>query len=304
MNITFLGGTETVTGSKFLVETGQTRVLVDCGLFQGYKWLRKRNRQPLPLDIASLDAVLLTHAHLDHSGYIPVLYKQGFRGAVYTHHATRELCSILLADSGHLQEEEAHYLGRHKLSRHENPEPLYDQEDAEACMELFQSVDFHQVIQLNDIFMRPPAPLPALDMLMLESTYGDRRHEDVDLLSQLAGIVNETVDKGGNILIPAFAVGRAQVLQHMLTDLMKAGRIPRLPVYLDSPMAIDVSEIYCRYEDQHRLITSNVSSASTVQPLSLPVIRQGGHEAPKWLMERKGSRSTATGFRSRPGWRC
>ena len=256
MNITFLGGTETVTGSKFLVETGQTRVLVDCGLFQGYKWLRKRNRQPLPLDIASLDAVLLTHAHLDHSGYIPVLYKQGFRGAVYTHHATRELCSILLADSGHLQEEEAHYLGRHKLSRHENPEPLYDQEDAEACMELFQSVDFHQVIQLNDIFMRPPAPLPALDMLMLESTYGDRRHEDVDLLSQLAGIVNETVDKGGNILIPAFAVGRAQVLQHMLTDLMKAGRIPRLPVYLDSPMAIDVSEIYCRYEDQHRLSSS------------------------------------------------
>jgi len=276
MNITFLGGTETVTGSKFLVETGQTRVLVDCGLFQGYKWLRKRNRQPLPLDIASLDAVLLTHAHLDHSGYIPVLYKQGFRGAVYTHHATRELCSILLADSGHLQEEEAHYLGRHKLSRHENPEPLYDQEDAEACMELFQSVDFHQVIQLgdirfhlrpvghilgaacviieaegkrvgfsgdvgrlNDIFMRPPAPLPALDMLLLESTYGNRRHDDADPLSQLADIVNETVDKGGNILIPAFAVGRAQVLQHMLTDLMKAGRIPRLPVYLDSPMAID-----------------------------------------------------------------
>jgi len=293
MNITFLGGTETVTGSKFLVETGQTRVLVDCGLFQGYKWLRKRNRQPLPLDIASLDAVLLTHAHLDHSGYIPVLYKQGFRGAVYTHHATRELCSILLADSGHLQEEEAHYLGRHKLSRHENPEPLYDQEDAEACMELFQSVDFHQVIQLgdirfhlrpvghilgaacviieaegkrvgfsgdvgrlNDIFMRPPAPLPALDMLMLESTYGNRRHDDADPLSQLADIVNETVDKGGNILIPAFAVGRAQVLQHMLTDLMKAGRIPRLPVYLDSPMAIDVSEIYCRYEDQHRLSSS------------------------------------------------
>ncbi|HBM13005.1 MAG TPA: MBL fold metallo-hydrolase, partial [Rhodospirillaceae bacterium] len=293
MNITFLGGTETVTGSKFLVETGQTRVLVDCGLFQGYKWLRKRNRQPLPLDIASLDAVLLTHAHLDHSGYIPVLYKQGFRGAVYTHHATRELCSILLADSGHLQEEEAHSLGRHKLSRHENPEPLYDQEDAEACMELFQSVDFHQVIQLgdirfhlrqvghilgaacviieaegkcvgfsgdvgrlNDIFMRPPAPLPALDMLMLESTYGNRRHDDADPLSQLADIVNETVDKGGNILIPAFAVGRAQVLQHMLTDLMKAGRIPRLPVYLDSPMAIDVSEIYCRYEDQHRLSSS------------------------------------------------
>ena len=293
MNITFLGGAETVTGSKFLIEAGETRVLVDCGLFQGYKWLRKRNRQPLPLDIESLDAVLLTHAHLDHSGYIPVLYKQGFRGAVYTHHATRDLSEILLADSGHLQEEEAHYLGRHKLSKHETPEPLYDQDDADACMELFQPVDFYEEVQLgdirfhlrpvghilgaaciiietegkrigfsgdvgrlNDIFMRPPAPLPALDMLMLESTYGNRRHDDADPLSQLADIVNETVDKGGNILIPAFAVGRAQVLQHMFTTLMKAGRIPVLPIYLDSPMAIDVSEIYCRYEDQHRLSSS------------------------------------------------
>ncbi|WP_322002975.1 MBL fold metallo-hydrolase [Marinobacter alexandrii] len=290
MNITFLGGTETVTGSKFLVETGQTRVMVDCGLFQGYKWLRKRNRQPLPLDIASLDAVLLTHAHLDHSGYIPVLYKQGFRGAVYTHHATRELCGILLADSGHLQEEEARYLGRHKLSKHEKPEPLYDQADAEACMELFRPVAFEEEVRvgdlrfhlrpvghilgaasivieaegkrigfsgdvgrLNDIFMKPPKPLPALDMLMLESTYGNRRHGNEDPFSQLANIVNATVDKGGNILIPSFAVGRAQVLQHMLTTLMQGGRIPTLPIYLDSPMAINVSEIYCRYEDQHSL---------------------------------------------------
>lgn len=179
------------------------------------------------------------------------------------------------------------------LSKHGTPEPLYDQDDADACMELFQPVDFYEEVQLgdirfhlrpvghilgaaciiietegkrigfsgdvgrlNDIFMRPPAPLPALDMLMLESTYGNRRHDDADPLSQLADIVNETVDKGGNILIPAFAVGRAQVLQHMFTTLMKAGRIPVLPIYLDSPMAIDVSEIYCRYEDQHRLSSS------------------------------------------------
>ncbi|MBD3639500.1 MAG: MBL fold metallo-hydrolase [Marinobacter sp.] len=290
MNITFLGGTETVTGSKFLVESGQTRVLVDCGLFQGYKWLRKRNRQPLPMDIDSLDAVLLTHAHLDHSGYIPVLYKKGFRGTVYTHHATRELCEILLADSGHLQEEEARYLARHKLSRHEVPEPLYDQADAQACMELFHPVDFGEKIQigdvgfqlqsaghilgaasiiieaegkrigfsgdvgrLNDIFMKPPEPLPALDLLMLESTYGNRRHGTEDPFSKLADIVNATVDRGGNVLIPSFAVGRAQVLQHMLTTLIQEGRIPKLPIYLDSPMAIDVSEIYCRYADQHRL---------------------------------------------------
>lgn len=290
MKITFLGGTETVTGSKFLVETTKTRVLVDCGLFQGYKWLRKRNRQPLPLDIGSLDAVLLTHAHLDHSGYIPVLYKHGFRGPVFTHHATRELCEILLSDSGHLQEEEARYLNRHKLSKHERPEPLYDQADAEACMALFQSVAFEEDIKvgdirfhlwpvghilgaasviieadgkrvgfsgdvgrLDDVFMKPPKPLPALDMLMLESTYGDRRHDSTDPFSQLADIINTTVDKGGNVLIPSFAVGRAQVLQHMLTTLMQEGRIPTLPIYLDSPMAINVSEIYCRYEDQHKL---------------------------------------------------
>ena len=171
MNITFLGGAETVTGSKFLIEAGETRVLVDCGLFQGYKWLRKRNRQPLPLDIESLDAVLLTHAHLDHSGYIPVLYKQGFRGAVYTHHATRDLSEILLADSGHLQEEEAHYLGRHKLSRHETPEPLYDQDDAEACRELFQSVDFHQVVQLGDIrfHLRPVGHILGAAWVIIEA---------------------------------------------------------------------------------------------------------------------------------------
>lgn len=290
MKITFLGGTETVTGSKFLVETAKTRVLVDCGLFQGYKWLRKRDRQPLPLDIDSLDAVILTHAHLDHSGYIPVLYKQGFRGPVFTHHATRELCDILLSDSGHLQEEEARYLGRHKLSKHERPEPLYDQADAEACMELFQSVAFEEDIKvgdirfylwpvghilgaasviieadgkrvgfsgdvgrLDDVFMKPPKPLPALDMLMLEATYGNRRHDSTDPFSQLAEVINTTVDKGGNVLIPSFAVGRAQVLQHMLTTLMREGRIPTLPIYLDSPMAINVSEIYCRYEDQHKL---------------------------------------------------
>lgn len=293
MNITFLGGTETVTGSKFLFETGKTRVLVDCGLFQGYKWLRRRNREPLPLDIDTLDAVLLTHAHLDHSGYIPVLYKNGFRGPVYTHAASRDLCEILLADSGHLQEEEAHYLGRHKLSKHEYPEPLYDQDDVEACMELFQPVEFDQGVRvgeltfhlapvghilgaasiiieaegkrigfsgdvgrLNDIFMRPPRPLPALDLLMLESTYGNRRHDSSDPFERLADIVNATVDKGGVVLIPSFAVGRSQLLQHMLTTLIQENRIPTLPIYLDSPMAINVSRIYCDYEDQHRLSSS------------------------------------------------
>ncbi len=290
----FLGGSETVTGSKFLIEDGETRVLVDCGLFQGYKWLRERNWQAVPLDVQTLDAVVLTHAHLDHSGYLPVLYKHGFRGPVYCHPATRDLCRILLADSGHIQEEDARYYARHKLGRHAQPEPLYDRATAEACMELFQPVAFGKSFAVgdarfslqavghilgaasviaelagqrigfsgdvgrpDDLFMPPPAPLPALDRLLLESTYGDRRHEPGDPYAQLARIVNETAARGGVLLMPAFAVGRAQVLQYMLAVLVQRGEIPKLPVYLDSPMAIDVSEIYREYADLHRLEASD-----------------------------------------------
>ncbi len=290
MNIVFLGGAETVTGSKFLVETETTKVLIDCGLFQGYKWLRRRNREPLPVDISSLDAVILTHAHLDHSGYVPVLYKNGYRGPVFAQHATVELCAILLADSGYLQEEEAHFFGRHKIGRHEKPEPLYNQDDAEACMALFRPINFEQKITVgdihfriqpvghilgagsvileaegkrigfsgdvgrpDDIFMNPPKPLPALDVLLLESTYGNQLHGDEDPYAELAEIINTTVSDGGNVLIPSFAVGRAQVLQYMLSRLIREQRIPRLPVYLDSPMAIDVSEIYWNYPEQHKL---------------------------------------------------
>lgn len=290
MKITFLGGTETVTGSKYLVETETTRILVDCGLYQGYKSLRKRNRQPLPIDIQQLDAVLLTHAHLDHSGYIPVLYKKGFRGRVITHHATKDLCAILLADSGHIQEEDARFYGRHKLSKHQNPEPLYDRETAEKSMSLFESVDFDEVFSVgnievclqraghilgaasiilkaegkrigfsgdvgrpDDVYMNEPDPLPELDLLLLESTYGNRRHDSRDPFQQLADVVNKTAKNGGVLLIPSFAVGRAQVLQHMLATLILEGRIPKLPIYLDSPMAINVSGIYRHYQAEHRL---------------------------------------------------
>ncbi|WP_323844279.1 MBL fold metallo-hydrolase [Microbulbifer magnicolonia] len=290
MKITFLGGTETVTGSKFLLETDNTSVLVDCGLYQGYKWLRERNWQSLPLDIDKLDAVILTHAHLDHSGYIPVLYKRGFRGPIFTHHATKALCQILLADSGHIQEEDAKYYSRHKLSRHEHPEPLYDRQTAESSMVLFQSVDFDEQVvvgdirfyfqpaghilgaasviveaegkrigfsgdvgRFNDVLMKPPRPLPELDFLLMESTYGNRQHETNDAAQQLASIVNRVAKSGGVLLIPAFAVGRAQALQHLLASLMDQGVIPRLPIYLDSPMAIKVSDIFCRFSEQHRL---------------------------------------------------
>ncbi len=290
MRITFIGGTETVTGSKFLVETKTTKVLVDCGLFQGYKWLRERNWQTLPLDIDKLDAVLLTHAHLDHSGYIPVLYKRGFRGTVFTHRATQALCQILLADSGHIQEEDAKYFSKHKLGKHQHPEALYDRQTAEACMTLFQSVNFDEQVEVGDIrfylqpaghilgaasiivevdgkrigfsgdvgrfddvLMKPPRPLPELDLLLMESTYGNRQHDRQDPFQQLATIVNRVAKNGGVLLIPAFAVGRAQALQHLLASLIHQGLIPKMPIYLDSPMAIRVTDIFCEYHDQHRL---------------------------------------------------
>jgi metallo-beta-lactamase family protein len=292
MRITFLGGAETVTGSKFLVETGQSRILIDCGLFQGYKWLRERNWQQLALDVHELDAVILTHAHLDHSGYIPVLYKQGFRGPVFTHHATKSLCQILLADSGHLQEEDAKYYSKHKLGKHAHPEPLYDRLTAENSMGLFQPVDFDELVEIkdlrfylqpaghilgaasiileaenkkigfsgdvgrySDVLMEPPRPLPALDHLLMESTYGNRLHSDIDPLGQLRDVVNDVARNGGVLLIPAFAVGRAQALQHILASLIEDEVIPKIPIYLDSPMAIKISDIFCEFESQHRLNT-------------------------------------------------
>ncbi|MDX1803814.1 MAG: MBL fold metallo-hydrolase [Alcanivorax sp.] len=292
MKIAFLGGTGTVTGSKYLVTTDSgAQILVDCGLYQGYKWLRRRNWQGIPLvDPKKLDAIVLTHAHLDHSGYVPVMYKRGFRGPVYCHHATRDLAGIMLPDSGHIQEEDAHFYARHKLSRHEKPEPLYDGQTAMDSLRLLHGINFHQTVTVkdisfylqpvghilgagslilsadgkrvgfsgdvgrqHDIFMYPPEPLPPLDLLLLESTYGNRFHPNNDPLEEMESVVKEVIEKGGVLLIPSFAVGRAQVIMYILSLLMDAGRIPRLPVFLDSPMAIDVSEVYCRYPQQHRL---------------------------------------------------
>lgn len=299
MKVVFLGGTETVTGSKYLVETETTRILVDCGLFQGYKWLRKRNWQPLPMGIHQVDGVVLTHAHLDHSGFVPVLYKEGYRGPIFAHEATTELCQIMLKDSGRLQEEDARFLGKHGLSKHEKPKPLYDEAIAEASLGLFQSVGFNEQFAIgniqitlqpaghilgaatviieaegkrvafsgdigrpNDILMYPPEKLPAVDLLLLESTYGDRLHEDtVNAEQQLAEVVNECSGTGGVLMIPAFSVGRAQLMQYLLVKLMDDGDIPRQPIFLDSPMAINVSEIYRRHHRLHRLNDAAVQRA-------------------------------------------
>ncbi len=288
LKVQCLGAVGTVTGSKFLVTTSHTRILIDCGLFQGYKVLRKRNWSGLPT--RDLDAVVLTHAHLDHSGYLPVLYREGMRVPVYCHPATKELLALLLPDSGKLQEEDAHFLNRHKLSRHDPALPLYTREDALETLKQIETVEFEQSFSIgdlnirlqpaghilgacsiiieygkrrlvfsgdlgrpDDVVMYPPAPLPDCDALFIESTYGDHLHTPGDPWEQLADVVNTTVGRGGIVAIPSFAVGRAQELQYMLARLMRENRIPELPIFLDSPMAIKASHLYGQYHALHRL---------------------------------------------------
>lgn len=292
MKLTFLGATETVTGSKYLLEAGKHRILVDCGLFQGYKDLRERNWKKLPFDIQSLDAVILTHAHLDHSGYLPLLVRNGFRRKIYATHATYDLCSLLLPDSGYLQEEDARRANRYRYTKHSPAQPLYTLLDAERSLDFFHTIPFGQEVDLgdglrfslhraghilgaamvavshhgkrivftgdmgrpNDDILHPPAPIGEADYLVVESTYGNRKHPETDALSELEAIVNRTNRRGGTVLIPAFAVGRAQHLLYYLHKLKEQKRIPaHLPVFLDSPMAINATEIFSRHTSEHKL---------------------------------------------------
>jgi metallo-beta-lactamase family protein len=291
MEITFLGATGTVTGSKYLVRVGGRKILVDCGLFQGYKQLRLRNRAPLPVNPREIDAVILTHAHLDHSGYLPLLIKNGFAGKVYCTQATRDLCAILLPDSGHLQEEEAEYANRHKYSKHAPALPLYTREDAEHSLLRFAPVDFARDVDLgdgltlhllpaghilgssfvrmrhggqtllftgdlgrpNDLIMVAPTVVDRADYLVVESTYGDRRHDSTDPQERLAEIINRTVKRGGAVIVPAFAVGRAQTLMYLIHLLKAAQAIPDIPVFLNSPMAVDATRLYHKHRGEHRL---------------------------------------------------
>jgi len=290
-SLQFLGATGTVTGSKYLIEHDSRRFLIDCGLFQGYKPLRLRNRDEFPCDPASIECVILTHAHIDHSGYLPLLAKNGFSGKVYCSSATRDLCEILLPDSGHLQEEEADYANRRGFSKHSPALPLYTQEDAERCLSLFHPVDFEQEVRLgkgvslhlipsghilgsafvkldmpqasilfsgdlgrpNDLVMSAPSLIKKADYLVVESTYGDRSHETTDPLAELAEVVNRTVKRGGVLVIPTFAVGRAQTLMYYLHLLKASKAIPDCPVYLNSPMAVDATRIFHNHRGEHRL---------------------------------------------------
>jgi metallo-beta-lactamase family protein len=305
-SITFHGAARTVTGSKFLLAAGPARVLVDCGLFQGLKPLRLKNWEPTPFDFNTLDAVVLTHAHLDHTGYLPRIVREGYARPIYGTDATHELTELILLDSAKCQEQDAEYANRKGYSKHKPALPLYEGRDVERTMKLFRKVDrgrwfspaepiwmrYHDAghllgsnsieVEIRDqnpplkiVFSgdvgrydgplyHDPAPPPACDYLVCESTYGDRDHPDKSILDGLADVVGRAVQRGGVMLLASFAVGRAQQLIYLLQVLKNDGRIPDLPIYLDSPMSCDATAIYRRHREDHDLSEGELDEAHPV----------------------------------------
>ena len=344
----FLGAAGTVTGSKHLINTSDAgdgrqgfQVLIDCGLFQGKKEWRERNWQDPPVPANQIDAIVLTHAHLDHAGLIPRLAKQGFQGPVYATPPTIDLCSVMLPDSGHLQEEEAHFHNQKGTSKHTPALPLYTLQDAEDCMHLFQPVQFGEVKQISpeisfrfvhaghilgscmvelllktngqsrkylftgDIGRVPlPCPYPAApksgpeapgrvvhagpnpgedpELLVMESTYGNRVHPHDDPRPQLAQLINDTVHRGGSVIVPAFAVERTQKFLFMVKELIESRQIPRIPVFIDSPMANKAIEIFMKYANEF-----NDEARQLVSKYGSPLSWEGFHFAPKQEDSRK-----------------
>lgn len=315
-----LGAADTVTGSRYLVSTDSGRVLVDCGLFQGYKALRERNRLPFPVAPSSLDAVLITHAHLDHSGYLPALIRDGFTGPVYATRGTVDLARVLLPDSGRLLEEEAETHRRRGSSRHADPRPLYTEHDALTALRSFRDRRFGEDFEVlpgmsarfisaghivgaaqirldvegtvlhftgdlgrsDDPIMRPPAPFDSADVLVTESTYGDRTHPKVDAEAELSAVINRVAARGGVVVIAAFAVGRAESLAYHLSRLKRDGAIPDIPVFLNSPMAIQAGEIYSEHLDELRLSADDIAQMGTTVRLIRTV------DESIWLNEQNG----------------
>lgn len=289
--LTFLGAAGTVTGSKHLLDLSGRRLLIDCGLFQGPSDLRELNWRPLAVPASSIDAVILTHAHLDHSGYLPRLVRDGFKGPIYATVATRDVAELILLDSAHLQEKDAEFANRHGFSRHKPALPLYDKRDAERALEQFESIAFHEPTALeddsslvfrraghilgaataqlqteagtivfsgdigryNDPIMVDPEPIERADYLIVESTYGDRIHPNVDAGAMLKDVIERTVRRGGTVVIPSFAIGRTQSLLYHLWLLKMAGSLNLVPIYVDSPMAIDATGLMSAHMADHRL---------------------------------------------------
>lgn len=291
LSLTSLGGAGTVTGSKHLLTCGDTRLLIDCGLFQGLKNLRELNWQRLPINPGEIDAVVLTHAHLDHCGYLPRLVLDGFSGRIHCSNATRDVAELILRDSAFLQEKDAELANRKGFSKHSPALPLYRVADIDRTMALFKPAALHEEVTLpgdgrlllrraghilgastaqidiggrrilfsgdlgryDDPVMHDPESVPEADYVVIESTYGNRHHDTTDPLDALEEVIKRTVQRGGTVVIPAFAVGRAQSLIHSLWQLRRSGRLHNLPVYLDSPMATSASELLQRYPKEHRL---------------------------------------------------
>jgi metallo-beta-lactamase family protein len=335
MKLTFLGASETVTGSKYLLEEPGVRILVDCGLFQGVKNLRMRNWVPLPVPADSIDAVILTHAHIDHSGYLPLLVRNGFRGAAYCTPGTAALCEIMLRDSARLQEEEADFANRHGFSKHHPALPLYTLEDAERALRLFVPRPFDTPVELRhgisfrflpvghilgaasvvvcrnhrvlafsgdvgrpeDPIMREPTPLAHADYLVVESTYGDRLHPDTNPEDELAQLFSKTFAKGGVVVMPCFAVGRTQEILYYISKLKEDGRMANVPVYLDSPMATSVTDVYRKHLDEHRLTISEANAMDKVAIMTRTVEQSkaiASHNGPMVIIAGSGM---ATGGR-------
>lgn len=284
------GGAGTVTGSRHLLADENAKLLVDCGMFQGAKVLRERNWAPFPIDPKTIDAVVLTHAHLDHSGYLPKLVREGFKGPIYCTAATADLCAILLKDSAHIAEKDAEYANRKGFSKHKPALPLYTMRDAERALTLLHPIAFgsEQVLpggarlrfrraghilgaaiaeirrqdrtvifsgdlgRYGDPFMLDPEAIRRADYVVVESTYGDRLHPQIDPMDALGEIIEHTARRGGTVVIPAFAVGRAQLLLYHLWMLKSAGRLQSVPVFLDSPMAVNATELLCKHMEDHR----------------------------------------------------
>lgn len=307
MKLTFFGGAGTVTGSKILLETQYKKILIDCGLFQGLYELRLKNRQPLPLDLNELDAILLTHAHLDHTGYLPLLVKNGYKQKIYCTRPTKDLTEIILLDSGKIQEEDARRANKYNYTRHKPAKPLYDVDDAKNAMLLFETIELNKwhgiddsvkfkfinsghilgsafiVLSINekiivfsgDIGRKKPILLPQYeyiekaDYVIIESTYGNRLHKNISIRDELLKYITHTFSKGGILIIPTFSVERAQEIIYLLSILKRKQQLPNIPIYLDSPMGVNATEVYFNHKKYHNLTNDDVNSMlSTVQLIS------------------------------------
>ncbi len=327
----FLGAAKTVTGSKFVLNVGGSRAMIDCGLYQGFKELRERNWNPLPVNPESISWVLLTHAHIDHTGYLPRLVRDGFKGPVYATNATAALLQIMLPDSAKLQEEEAEYANRKGYSKHKPAMPLYTEADARAALKLIQDYPYNEEFRLNKFLqarfvlvghilgssyvevsitepnsepikivfsgdvgrydepiLNDPSPVDEADYLLVESTYGNRVHEQSDPKTRLAEIINATAERGGKVIIPAFAVGRTQLLVYYLRELEDEGRIPVLPVIVDSPMGAGATRLYMKHQEDHDSEFREVQKAGR-NPLMTNIFSLiGGRKGSKALNELRG----------------